>query len=118
MNTSVITYNRFVLHSERCGMVTEDHAEILHGYLKRFSSVLYLKPSEVTEDSVLSEFVKHRNNFYMGEMRSKIESSVFNCDRAKLKFVIALLKNKAFVDDLEKHGYIVKDVLPPKQTGF
>ena len=118
MNTSVIAYNRFMLRSERYGMVTEDHAEILHGYLKRFSSVLYLNPSEITEDSVLSEFVKYRNNFYIGEMRRKIESSVFNCDRAKLKFVIALLQNKAFVDDLEEHGYIVKDLLPPKQTGF
>ena len=118
MDKSIISCNRFMLRSENHSMVTEDHAEILHGYLKRFSSVLYLKPSEVTEKSVLSEFVKHRNNFYIGEMRRKIESSVFNCDRAKLKFVIALLQNKAFVDDLEEHGYIVKDLLPPKQTGF
>jgi len=118
MNTSVITYNRFMLRSENHSMVTEDHAEILHGYLKRFSSVLYLKPSEVTEDAVLSELVTHRNNFYIGEMRRKIESSVFNCDSVKLKFVIAMLQNKAFVNDLEEHGYIVKDVLPTKQTGF
>ena len=118
MDKAIVSCNRFILNSESYNMVTEDHAEILHGYLKRFSSVLYLKPSEITEKSVLSELVKHRNNFYIGEMRSKIESSVFNCDRAKLKFVVALLKNKAFVDDLEKHGYIVKDLLPPNQTGF
>ena len=118
MNKSVITYNRFMLHSESHTMATEDHADILHGYLKRFSSVLYLNPSEVTEEAVLSELVTHRNNFYIGEMRRKIENSVFNCDSVKLKFVVAMLQNKAFVGDLEKHGYIVKDVLPPKTKGF
>jgi hypothetical protein len=118
MNKEIVKHNRFMLHSESHSITTEDHADILHGYLKRFSSVLYLKPSEVTEDAVLSELVTHRNNFYIGEMRRKIESSVFNCDSVKLKFVIAMLQNKAFVDDLEKHGYIVKDVLPPKTKGF
>ena len=118
MNKELVKYNRFLLNSERHTMATEDHADILHGYLKRFSSVLYLKPLEVTEDVVLSELVTHRNNFYIGEMRRKIESSVFNCDNVKLKFVVAMLQNKAFVDDLEKHGYIVKDMLPPKTKGF
>ena len=118
MNKEIIKHNRFLLHSESHTMATEDHADILHGYLKRFSSVLYLKPSEVTEDAVLSELVTHRNNFYIGEMRRKIESSVFNSDSAKLKFVVAMLHNKAFVDDLEKHGYIVQDILPQKTKGF
>ena len=118
MNKSIVTYNRFMLYSERHTMTTEDHADILHGYLKRFSSVLSLKPCEVTEDAVLSELVTYRNSFYIGEMRKKIERSVFNSDSAKLKFVVAMLHNKAFVDDLEKHGYIVKDVLPQKTKGF
>lgn len=118
MNKSIVTYNRFMLYSERHTMTTEDHADILHGYLKRFSSVLHLKPFEVTEDAVLSELVTYRNSFYIGEMRKKIEGSIFNSDSAKIKFVVAMLHNKAFVDDLEKHGYIVKDVLPQKTKGF
>jgi hypothetical protein len=66
----------------------------------------------------LSELETHRNSFYIGEMRKKIEGSVFNSDSAKLKFVVAMLHNKAFVDDLEKHGYIVQDILPQKTKGF
>jgi hypothetical protein len=77
MNKSIVTYNRFLLHSESHSITTEDHADILHGYLKRFSSVLYLKPCDVTEDAVLSELVTHRNNFYIGEMRRKIERICF-----------------------------------------
>jgi hypothetical protein len=118
MNKSIVTYNRFILNSESHSITTEDHADILHGYLKRFSSVLYLKPSEVTEDAVLSELVTHRNNFYIGEMRRKIESSVFNCDSVKLKFVIAMLQNKAFVDDLENMATLSKTCYHQKQRGF
>jgi hypothetical protein len=34
MNKSIVTYNRFILNSESHSITTEDHADILHGYLK------------------------------------------------------------------------------------
>jgi len=33
MNKSIVTYNRFLLHSESHSITTEDHADILHGYI-------------------------------------------------------------------------------------
>jgi hypothetical protein len=36
MNKSIVTYNRFILNSESHSITTEDHADILHGYLKGF----------------------------------------------------------------------------------